>query len=99
LRRGQLLDAIQTCIVRYGLSGTTLARIGAEADTAPSIVRHYLGNRDEVIRAAVERALTNVRHLTQDVGASVPPRDRLSTQIDLRLDPRLADTRDQPADR
>jgi AcrR family transcriptional regulator len=90
LRREQLLDAVQTCIVRYGLAGTTLARIGAEADMAPSIIRHYLGNRDEVIRAAVDKALANVRALTEYAGADASPRDRLNRQIDVLFDPALA---------
>jgi AcrR family transcriptional regulator len=89
-RREQLLDAVQACILHHGLAGTTLARIAAEAGMAPSIIRHYLGNKDAVIAAAVERALRNVRAVVVDAVAELPPRDRLAAQLDVLFDPALA---------
>jgi AcrR family transcriptional regulator len=50
-RRPQLLEAYAECLVRYGVEGTTLDRVAKQAGVTRGLVRHYLGNRDEVIRA------------------------------------------------
>ena len=51
VRRPQLLDAYAACLARYGVEGTTLDRVAKEAGVTRGLVRHYLGNRDEVLRA------------------------------------------------
>jgi AcrR family transcriptional regulator len=50
-RRPQLLQAYAECLVRYGVVGTTLDRVAKQAGVTRGLVRHYLGNREEVIRA------------------------------------------------
>jgi AcrR family transcriptional regulator len=50
-RRPQLLEAYAECLVRYGVHGTTLDRVAKQAGVTRGLVRHYLGNRDEVIHA------------------------------------------------
>ena len=59
VRRPEILDAVCTTMLRVGVANTTLARIADVAGVQPSIIRHYLGNKSEVMRAAVERALEN----------------------------------------
>jgi len=89
-RCGELLDAVQTCLVKYGLAGTTLPRIAEEAGMATSIIRHYLGDKDAVIRAAVERSLHNVRTALTEATAGAPPEQRLAIELDVMFDRRLA---------
>lgn len=60
VRRPEILDAVCTTMLRVGVANTTLAAIAEVAGVQPSIIRHYVGNKREVIRAAVERALQNV---------------------------------------
>jgi AcrR family transcriptional regulator len=50
-RRPQLLQAYAECLVRYGVEGTTLDRVAKQAGVTRGLVRHYLGNREQVIRA------------------------------------------------
>ena len=50
-RSGEILDAYLTCVARYGLEGATQERIAAIAGVKRPLLRHYLGNRDEMIRA------------------------------------------------
>lgn len=54
-RTGQILNAFATCILTYGLHDSSLERIAAEAGVKRSIIRHYIGNRDEVLKALVDR--------------------------------------------
>lgn len=54
VRKPQLLDAYAACLARYGVEGTTLDRVAEEAGVTRGLVRHYLGNREEVLRALGE---------------------------------------------
>jgi AcrR family transcriptional regulator len=56
IRREQILDALERCLARDGLVGTTLEAVAAEAGVHRSVIRHYFGNRDALVAAAVERA-------------------------------------------
>ena len=60
VRRPEILDAVRTTMLRVGVASTTLTRIAETAGLQPSIIRHYVGNKREVMRAAVERALGDV---------------------------------------
>ncbi|MEZ4253304.1 MAG: TetR/AcrR family transcriptional regulator [Polyangiales bacterium] len=52
-RRAQILDAFRRCLVRDGLEGTSLEAVAKEAGIARSAVRHFVGNRDALLREAV----------------------------------------------
>jgi AcrR family transcriptional regulator len=54
-RTEQILDAFERCIVKYGLQDTTLQSIADEAGVKRSILRHHIGNRDELVNALFER--------------------------------------------
>ena len=56
-RRQQILDAFERCISKQGLEATTLEQVADEADMTRSIIRHYIGNRDELVEALVDRRL------------------------------------------
>ena len=55
-RREEILSALQNCVLDYGLAETTLAQIANRAGMAPSAINHFIGNRAEVIAAALERS-------------------------------------------
>ncbi len=50
-RSEEILDAYLTCVARFGLEGATQERIAAEAGVKRPLLRHYLGNRDDMIAA------------------------------------------------
>jgi len=58
-RRAQILSAFERCIVRKGLHRTTLDDVALEAGIARPLIRHNVGNWDNLVRAATER-LTDV---------------------------------------
>ena len=52
-RTEEILDAYLTCVARFGLEGATQERIAAEAGVKRPLLRHYLGNKDQMISALV----------------------------------------------
>jgi AcrR family transcriptional regulator len=53
-RRAAILAAFERCVVRYGLD-VSLEQIAEEAGMQRSIIRHYLGNRDELVSELIAR--------------------------------------------
>jgi len=53
----EILDAFERCVEAKGLQSTTLDNIAEEAGMARRMVRHYVGNRSELIDAGVERII------------------------------------------
>lgn len=51
-RRRQILEAAIRCVAANGLAGTTLDGIAEEAGMARGHVRHFAGNRDDVLLGA-----------------------------------------------
>jgi AcrR family transcriptional regulator len=86
----QILDGVVACILRYGLAGTTRSRIAKEAGMQPSAVHHFAGTKDEVIKAAVGRAITQVTVHTVESLADLPPAERIATQLDVLFGESLA---------
>lgn len=56
-RTAEILDAFERCIVRHGLDGSSLEKIGEEAGMKRPILRHYVGNREALVMALAERVI------------------------------------------
>lgn len=48
-RRAQILVALELCIVQQGLAKTSLNDVAARAGLARPLVRHFVGNRDNMV--------------------------------------------------
>ncbi len=57
VRTEQILDAFERCVARFGLEGSSLYRIAEEADMKRSILRHYVGNREDLVLALADRVI------------------------------------------
>ena len=53
-RSQEILDAYLTCVAHFGLDGATQERIAEEAGVKRPLLRHYLGNKDEMITALAD---------------------------------------------
>jgi AcrR family transcriptional regulator len=78
IRTTEILDAFEHCVARYGLEGSSLERVAEEANMKRSILRHYIGNRDDLVNALAERVVTNFRTGLQAFFADTAERDRIS---------------------
>lgn len=54
-RRAMILDAFEVCVAQYGFDGTSLERVAEQVGFRRGLVRHYLGNRDDMVLALAER--------------------------------------------
>lgn len=81
-RREQILDALERCLARHGLEGTTLASVAAEAGVARPVIRHYFGNRDALLAAAVGRAVAAYREDLEAALEALPRQGRCAAFLD-----------------
>lgn len=54
-RKEEILDSLQQCILSHGIQATSLENIADKAGMKRTILRHYIGNRDDIICALSSR--------------------------------------------
>jgi AcrR family transcriptional regulator len=57
-RSEEIMQAFEACVLRKGLLATTLADVADESGLPRSLVRYFIGNRDEMVDRLVERLMT-----------------------------------------
>ena len=69
-RRAQILAALELCIVHQGLARTSLNDVAERAGLARPLVRHFVGNRDNMIKllfqSLIDRGEAQLNTLTED---------------------------------
>lgn len=88
-RTAQILDAFARCVVKYGLDGTSLEQVAEEAGVKRSILRHYVGNRDDLMNAMVERVVKKYSQQLRMMVAYLPKagNERIETLLSLLFQP------------
>lgn len=66
-RKAEVLDAFLTCAAKYGIEGATLERIATEAGLKRPLIRHHLGNRDDMVKALSEYVLAQISQLVDEM--------------------------------
>ena len=95
-RSAEILDAYLTCVARFGLEGATQERIAAEAGVKRPLLRHYLGNRDDMTAALADHVINAFAEVTEAVSVQFGSQGEPSELIDALFDdghghdPRLA---------
>ncbi|MDH2389657.1 TetR family transcriptional regulator [Streptomyces sp. HNM0663] len=78
-RSQEILAAYVRCVARFGLEGATQERIADEAGVKRPLLRHYLGNREQMIesltRYVADRFTQETRELEIALGATGAPAD------------------------
>ncbi len=91
-RRAQILDAFEVCVAKYGVEGATLAKTAEQAGLARPLVRHNVGNREELIDALVERFLARSQEKMQAFVDALPSHNKARHAVEWLFDPQYADT-------
>ena len=86
VRIGEILDAYMVCIGRYGVIGTTLERISKESGLARPLLRHYLGNRNEMFAKLLTYVVATFDATTDELIAGLPETGRLDAMLDTLFD-------------
>lgn len=66
-RTEEILDAFEICVSKYGVEGSTLEKIAEAAGLRRSLLRHYIGNKEELLDALAERFLSASEARTQQM--------------------------------
>lgn len=86
VRTEEFLDAFMRCVARYGLDGSTLEKISDEAGAARPMLRHYLGNRDQMVDALFQHVLKKFEDKTELLFGSLPEFEAQTSRIEALLD-------------
>lgn len=92
-RRNQILDAAEVCVAHHGVDGLTLEGIAEEAGLARALIRHNVGNRDDVIEALLDRFLIRSQSELDELFAALPIKNPSLAMIELLFDPSYIETR------
>jgi TetR/AcrR family transcriptional regulator, transcriptional repressor of bet genes len=86
-RRRQLIDATIDCIARFGLSGTTMAKVTEEAGVSIGLANFHFDSKDRLFEAVLKHLADEQRALWQSrpQGPDRPSRDLLQAIIDSRF--------------
>ena len=90
-RAEEILDAYERCIAVHGVEGATLERIAGEAGLARALIRHNVGNKDQLLEAFLDRFLNDSAEDMAGFFGSLPNENRLPIMIDRLFDARYAD--------
>lgn len=69
-RKEEILEAFERCVIREGITSTTLQKVADEAELPRSLVRYFVGNRDEMIGLLISRVIGRVYQSLQDLDSS-----------------------------
>lgn len=81
-RKEEILDALETCILQYGIQATSLENIAEVAGVKRTILRHYIGNRDDIICALSARLRTQYSQQWQQLLCWLPSKNKPESIID-----------------
>lgn len=56
-RSEEIMQAFEACVLRQGLAAATLTDVAAESGLPRSLVRYFMGNRDEMVDRLIERLM------------------------------------------
>lgn len=90
-RKSEILDAYGRCIARHGIAGTTLEMTADEAGLARALIRHNVGNKDDILAAFLDRFLIASSAEVDELIDSLPGTDRVDVMIGWLFDPRYLD--------
>ncbi|CAM3747132.1 TetR/AcrR family transcriptional regulator [Parendozoicomonas haliclonae] len=80
-RTEQVMQAFQRCVARYGLEGTTLERIAEESGLQRSLVRHFVGNREDMVRQLAEWVQERSDQQWRELQAALPQHNRVQALL------------------
>lgn len=82
-RRTEVLDAFVCCVAHYGLHGATLERLAEESGFKRPLIRHHLGNREEMVQSLAEHVVAKFTGQQQQMLSWLEDRDRIPALLDV----------------
>lgn len=72
-KKETILAAYEQCAARYGVEGATLQRVADAAGMARPLLRHYVGNQEDLLRACSKRLVERSAKELEQVGQIETP--------------------------
>ncbi|MEM7358585.1 MAG: hypothetical protein AAF431_05790 [Pseudomonadota bacterium] len=91
-RREEIVNAAMTCVARYGVSGLTLDKVADIAGLARPLIRHNIGNREQLIEAVTEHFVASSADRMNELDAHLSRQSPLTTAIDYLYSGQRSDT-------
>ncbi|TDF42168.1 TetR/AcrR family transcriptional regulator [Alteromonadaceae bacterium M269] len=82
-RTEEILDAFEQCILEASLEATSLEKLAEKAAMKRSLLRHYIGNRDDIIIALCERYQNYYSELWRQTAEWLPEKNRVEALIEM----------------
>lgn len=82
-RYAQVMQALVRCVARFGLEGASLTQIAIEAGLTRPLIRHHLGNREEMIAALQDYVLQSFDEQTEALITALPEDAAGAALVDL----------------
>jgi AcrR family transcriptional regulator len=89
-RREQILEAAARCIGEHGVEGATQERIAAEAGMSRPHVRHYVGNRDDLLQAVWAHVIAPYVDRVRQIRSEGRAGERVDALLDYLFGPEFA---------
>jgi len=80
-RTEQIIEALAACIRDQGYEATTLEHVARKAGVQRTLIRHYFGNREDLLTAAVERLTESYRQDYLTLAQTLPAGRRLEALL------------------
>ena len=71
-RRGEILAALERCVLRDGMANTTVQAVAAEAGFHRTLINHYFGDMESLVRALVVTFTDELTQSFRDATAASP---------------------------
>lgn len=81
VRREQILDAVTRCVGEYGVEGMTLERVAEASGFSRGHIRHYLGNREQLLEQFQQRLMSQYVGRMQEIADETEPGQRASALV------------------
>lgn len=73
--REQILDAVQSVIVRDGVRGTSMRQVATAADVSLGLISYHFDDKDSLLLAAFDRATTRLFDASVEAAAATDEAD------------------------
>lgn len=90
-RKAQILSAMSRCVAKYGLHGATLEKVAKAAGLARALLRHNIGNREQLVDEFIDFYLQKSLEKTNALFDGLPAANRTHTLIDWLFDANYED--------
>lgn len=77
------MQALVRCVARLGIDGATLAAVADEAGLTRPLIRHHLGNRDDILHSLQEYVLKGFSDQTRALAAALPDAAPAAALVDI----------------